>query len=304
MLSPLPRIEQLNHHPHHASGRVELARLLAPRDVGELADQVLVGIAEDVGPDRRVAERHHGQSLDEVLEQLVAERLAVAPVGRAEDARQGVEVGPFDRPHRPRERGADACRRLADVLPVAAVRQREAVQFREVVQVDVAVFLPGFGRLLVPDVADPLEEQEREDVALPVRPVDGAAAQDLGAVPEVGLELVEGQHARGHGRPEILHPLVRSGIEISAGTVRRLGRNRHQGSPGAIAARVVRRFRSLARVSSSVAVTGSEPPRWRHGTCARPVSVHAGGDPARRASSRPSPRFLPDAPAASPSSAP
>ena len=196
----LPRIEQLDHHPHHAAGRVELARLLAPRDVGEPSDQVLVGVAEDVRPDRRVAQRHHGQPLDEVLEQLVAEGLVVAPVGRAEDARQGVGVRPFDRPHRPRQRGADAGRRLADVPPVAPVGQLEAVQLGKVAQVDVAVFLPGLGRLLVPDVADPLEEQQREDVALPVRPVDGAAAQDLGAVPEVGLQVLQGPSIRRHGR--------------------------------------------------------------------------------------------------------
>ena len=90
----LLRIEQVDHHPHHATGRVELARLLAPRDVGEPTDQVLVGVTEDVGSDSRVAQRHTGQALDEVLEQLVAEHLAVVPVGRAKDARQGLRIGP------------------------------------------------------------------------------------------------------------------------------------------------------------------------------------------------------------------
>ena len=124
-------------HSHHAARRVELPRFLAPRDVGELADQVLVGVAEDVGPDRRVAQGHTGQPLDEVLEQLVAEYLAVAPVGCAEDARQGIGVGPLDRSHRPRPRGADVRRRLADVPPLAAVRQREAVQLWKHAEVDV-----------------------------------------------------------------------------------------------------------------------------------------------------------------------
>ena len=200
----LLRIEQLDHHPHHTARRIELARLLAPRDVGELADQVLVGVAEDVGSDRRVAQRHTGQAFDEVLEQLVAEHLAVAPVGRAEDARQRVGVGPFDRSHRPRQRGADVRGCLADVPPVATVRQREAMQLRKDAQVDVAVFLSRLGHLLVPDVADPLEEQQREDVTLPVRPVDGAATQDLSAVPEAGLQILESQWSRGHRRPQIL----------------------------------------------------------------------------------------------------
>ena len=96
---------------------------------------------------------------------------------------------------------------------MAAVRQRETVQLRKDAQVDVPEFRFGLGRLLVPDVADPLEEQEREDVALPVRSVDRAAAQDLRAVPEVGLQLLEGQWTRGHRRPEILYSLLLSGVD-------------------------------------------------------------------------------------------
>src|SRR5437773_1958950 len=41
------RVEQVHHHPNDAPGRVELARLLPLGDVSELADQVLVGVAED-----------------------------------------------------------------------------------------------------------------------------------------------------------------------------------------------------------------------------------------------------------------
>ena len=43
------------------------------------------------------------------------------------------------------------------------------------------------GALLVVDVADPLQEQQREDVRLEVRRVDGAA-QDVGGVPEHRFE--------------------------------------------------------------------------------------------------------------------
>ena len=57
--------------------------------------------------------------------------------------------------------------------------------------VDVAEEFRSIGRLLVPGVADPLEEQERKDIRLPVGAVDSAPAQDLGAVPEVGFELLE-----------------------------------------------------------------------------------------------------------------
>jgi hypothetical protein len=41
-------LDQPHHHPHHRARRVELAAFLAGR-VGELADQVFVGRAEQVG---------------------------------------------------------------------------------------------------------------------------------------------------------------------------------------------------------------------------------------------------------------
>ena len=41
------------------------------------------------------------------------------------------------------------------------------------------------GGFFVVDVADALEEQERKDECLPIRTVDGAAAQYVGAVPEM-----------------------------------------------------------------------------------------------------------------------
>ena len=73
------------------------------------------------------------------------------------------------------------------------------MQLREAGEIDVTVDLPGLGRFLVPDVADPLEEQQREDVALPVRPVDGAAAENLGAPPQLGLQVLQGKLIRQHG---------------------------------------------------------------------------------------------------------
>ena len=45
---PSVRLSEPHHHAHHSRGRVELAALLAGR-VGEVADQVLVGGAEQVG---------------------------------------------------------------------------------------------------------------------------------------------------------------------------------------------------------------------------------------------------------------
>ena len=44
----LLRVEDVDHQPHDGARRVELAGLLV-RDVGELLDQVFVGLAENVG---------------------------------------------------------------------------------------------------------------------------------------------------------------------------------------------------------------------------------------------------------------
>ena len=68
---------------------------------------------------------------------------------------------------------------------MAALRDVEAVDLGEVDRIGVAEERRRFGRLLVPDVGDPLEEEQRQDVRLPVGAIDGAAAEDLGAVPEV-----------------------------------------------------------------------------------------------------------------------
>ena len=73
------------------------------------------------------------------------------------------------------------------------------MQLREVGEIDVAVDLPGLGGFLVPNIADPLEEQQWEDVALPVGPVDSAAAENLGASPQLGLQVLQGKLIRQHG---------------------------------------------------------------------------------------------------------
>tara|TARA_B100001057_G_scaffold438971_1_gene471818 strand:- start:506 stop:670 length:165 start_codon:yes stop_codon:yes gene_type:complete len=51
-----------------------------------------------------------------------------------------------------------------------------------------AVLFDHPGVLFIPDIADPLEEQQRQDIALPVGPIDRRATQDVGGFPEVGLE--------------------------------------------------------------------------------------------------------------------
>ena len=58
-----------------------------------------------------------------------------------------------------------------------------------------AVFLEHPGVLFIPDIADPLEEEQRQDVALPVGPIDRRATQDVGSFPKLGLDIVTVVHA-------------------------------------------------------------------------------------------------------------
>ena len=67
--------------PHHGAGRVELAALLARR-VGELADQVLVGGAEQVGElEVLVAQPVLVEVLDQLAQLLVGELASCRPCG-------------------------------------------------------------------------------------------------------------------------------------------------------------------------------------------------------------------------------
>jgi hypothetical protein len=50
--------------------------------------------------------------------------------------------------------------------------------------------LGGIRGFFVPDIADPLEKEQREDICFPVGPVDGTTPKDLCTVPEMGLEVL------------------------------------------------------------------------------------------------------------------
>ena len=78
---PFLRVDETDHELHDLAGRVELAALLAGR-VGEVADQVLVGGAEQVGElEVFVAEAVLGEVDDEVAPLLVGHAWCCRPCG-------------------------------------------------------------------------------------------------------------------------------------------------------------------------------------------------------------------------------
>jgi hypothetical protein len=78
-----------------------------------------------------------------------------------EDAVEGVGVGPLDLAHGVGEGGADVGRGLADVAPMTARGHAETVHLGEVDRVDVTEEGGCLGGLLIPDIADALEEEQR-----------------------------------------------------------------------------------------------------------------------------------------------
>ena len=79
------------------------------------------------------------------------------------------------------------------VIDAAVVRRHPNRQGKPWEQRRDWVGLDHLGVLFIPDVADAFEKEQRQDVTLPVRTVDRAAAQDIGRFPEVGFELAECQ---------------------------------------------------------------------------------------------------------------
>ncbi len=134
MDSPSLRIEDVHHQPHHGARRVELAGLLVG-GVGELLDQVFVGLAEDVGLRRLVAQRDAREVLDQVAQQRIGEAVFVGPLGVAEDAVERFRVRLLDATHGRLQRLADIGRHRPHVAPVAIFRNLEAVVLRETARI-------------------------------------------------------------------------------------------------------------------------------------------------------------------------
>ena len=136
------------------------------------------------------------------------------------DAGQALGVGRLDGAKGVQQRPAHVAGGTADVGPVRAVGDREAIVGRGAGVRLVAGLVERGLILLVPHVGEPLEEEQREDVLLVVAGVD-QASQELGGAPEVGLELLL---AHVFGALLMRASLPRSGLR--AGGPRRRGTRR------------------------------------------------------------------------------
>ena len=162
-----------------SGGRVELRAAYGVVD--PLLARLVEALRDEAGAVATAGGRRYGESLGIALAAHLTRRyvanappLQVAPLRVTEDAVEVLRVRRLDAAHRVLEGAADVRRRLADVVPVAVRGELEAVL--------VGVVLPVLGEhlrvLLVPRVAEAFEEEEGQDVALPIRAIDRASAEN------------------------------------------------------------------------------------------------------------------------------
>lgn len=134
-----------------------------------------------------------------VIRQLVG----VAPLHIAEDARQRVGIRLLDAVEDVLQADPDVLSDLAEVPPVAAVGQLEAVVIGPDVGRQIGAEVGnGAGMLVVPRVRDAFVEEQRKDVRLEVGGVDGAAEAVRGG-PEAAFKVLLGQR---HATPPAIRP--------------------------------------------------------------------------------------------------
>ena len=96
---------------------------------------------------------------------------------------------------------------MADVVPVAAARNLETIVLRENGVLFVAAGLSQCRRvLLVVNVRDAFEKEQREDVRFEVGGINWAA-KDVGGLPKMGFELAQSRSVVGHWRFKLGRPL-------------------------------------------------------------------------------------------------
>jgi hypothetical protein len=194
-------VHDARHHVADLGGRVEFAGALAGV-FGELADEVFVAAADDVGLDVGEAEPLGADGLDEVGEPVVVEvALAVGggvEVDAVDDAlEQRIRVG--DVPEERGKRGADLRGERADDGPDGFVgrlgleREIETDDFfvaRDVFEGFSARATQAFCNaveFVVEDIAEPLGEDEREDEILVFGRILGTA-DGAGGIPDPSFE--------------------------------------------------------------------------------------------------------------------
>ncbi len=185
----LVRFENLDDHALHFARRIEFASLLA-RIRSKLLDEIFVGITEEIGVDVGVAEVVLREVVDEALKRLVREAVLIGEIEIIENLIEFRAIGIREFVEHLVQLHTDALGAFLDDRPATILWDLEAVVIvgtRDRLIVELAHHALV---LLVPHVANALEEEKAEDVFLVVRTVD-LTPEDVGALPEELLELWE-----------------------------------------------------------------------------------------------------------------
>ena len=127
--------------------------------------------------------------LDKILQRLVGHLRLVCPRGIPEDAIQALRVGRLNGAEGIEQCPAHVAGSTADVVPMRAFRNREAIVRSRASISGVCRLAQGSPVFLVPHVRQALEKEQREDVLLVVAGID-QAPQELRGAPEVGLKFL------------------------------------------------------------------------------------------------------------------
>jgi hypothetical protein len=128
--------------------------------------------------------------LNQVFEQGVRQSVFVRPLSIPKNAIQSVRVSLFNFSHCDLLGCTDIGGFGVDVVPVAVFRDLEAMRLRELGQLLVTGFVNDLLVFFVPNVADPFEEEQGEDVGLEVSCIY-RATQNVCGLPEMTLELTK-----------------------------------------------------------------------------------------------------------------
>lgn len=165
------RIKDTDQQTYHAARRVKLARFLLAL-IGKLLEQYLIGITHKVCGIIVIAEFARREMLNQVAYLGIVKDGLVHPVACAEDAEHAVQrlrVGEFDLAHRAHDGTTEVLRTVADVAPMATVRNDKAMLLGESgIFLVSTTLLQRDSRFLIIHITQPLEIQKRCDVVLEI----------------------------------------------------------------------------------------------------------------------------------------
>ena len=176
-------VQKVHHEFDDWSRRIEFTGVLF-RQVRELLYQIFVAVAHDVGGIVSVAHPNERHMLHKILQPLVRQLILVSPCGvvkGAENARQGIRICFFNSSHSLYDGFSYILADAAHIFPMTALRDNEEIHTLPLSVFHIAAGeLHSFRILLVINVRDTFEKEDRRHIALIFILIDGTAQNVAG----------------------------------------------------------------------------------------------------------------------------